>query len=307
MKSISFVKQIIVIFFFLASIRAQAQSWPKSNAQWIYCTAGNAFPELSYDTLVLKYTHDTIINNVTYNITQNPNNPTDQYLKHLTRYSNDTVYRWINNQEYLFFHFQLDLNEVFTTYRSYGGYDDTTCLQWLTLKVIDSSSTILNNESVTKWVLKDTVGVDLTPNQTGQLTYSEFVLYEKYGFESAFWLHNMFEQPQCQWLSDGGYATLSGYNDDNTIEWKNDCPVLNLEEFRKENNLVLFPNPAQDVLMFDDIKPQEISIYNLEGQLILSFNKPINNKINIENLASGYYFLSMKVDEKVVKTRFIKE
>ena len=88
------------------------------------------------------YVSDTLINGEIYNITKNINSIdlSNENGAYYTRYSNDTVYRYINNSEYLYFHFNLQMNEVFTTYRSLGGSSDTSCTSILPLKVIDSTT-----------------------------------------------------------------------------------------------------------------------------------------------------------------------
>ena len=45
-----------------------------------------------------------------YNVIETEMHSTDTLFTYYTRFSNDTVYRWVNNQEYLFFHFQLQLD-----------------------------------------------------------------------------------------------------------------------------------------------------------------------------------------------------
>ncbi|MEQ9147179.1 MAG: T9SS type A sorting domain-containing protein, partial [Cytophagales bacterium] len=75
---------------------------------------------------------------------------------------------------------------------------------------------------------------------------------------------------------------------------------------------ILYPNPAFDVMHIDfseaNIAQAEISISNLQGQILISENSE-NGKaqIEIENLKSGIYFIQVKSDKGQFTKKFVKQ
>jgi Secretion system C-terminal sorting domain len=63
-----------------------------------------------------------------------------------------------------------------------------------------------------------------------------------------------------------------------------------------ENELKVYPNPAQNILYIQTSSSQKRELYNATGQLILN---TFTNEIDVSNFARGFYYL--KVGEQVVK------
>lgn len=84
--------------------------------------------------------------------------------------------------------------------------------------------------------------------------------------------------------------------------------LLSNSNFVYDTNLILTPNPAKEVL---NIKTSQtaiilsVSIYNSIGQLVLEDNSK-STKLDISNLGSGIFFVEVKSDEGVYKSKFIK-
>lgn len=72
--------------------------------------------------------------------------------------------------------------------------------------------------------------------------------------------------------------------------------------------IMVFPNPAKNVITIESKQNIEIEIYSIEGQKIKSV-KLINNKTDIDvlDLASGVYILNALTDIGIVTHKFIKE
>jgi uncharacterized protein (TIGR02145 family) len=72
--------------------------------------------------------------------------------------------------------------------------------------------------------------------------------------------------------------------------------------------IMVYPNPAKNVITIESKQNIEIEIYSIEGQKIKSV-KLINNKtdINVLDLASGVYILNALTDIGIVTHKFIKE
>lgn len=111
---------------------------------------------------------------------------------------------------------------------------------------------------------------------------------------------------------DGFYLDLINVNSDNSLasNWIANSAVLSTNNFdTSEVNFTIYPNPAEEKLMIESVQTiQEISIYNLLGQQVKTFQ--INFKsgeINISDLNTGAYILNLKLtDGAHVSTMIIK-
>jgi hypothetical protein len=78
-----------------------------------------------------------------------------------------------------------------------------------------------------------------------------------------------------------------------------------------QNQVKVFPNPAQDFLVIENnnFDLQTAIITNSVGQIVGQVSIQNNNKIAVNDLASGFYFIQFKNrnDEIVGTTRFIKQ
>ncbi len=67
---------------------------------------------------------------------------------------------------------------------------------------------------------------------------------------------------------------------------------LDLETNLVTDDLLLFPNPTQDILYFDSDKlPDKIAIINQSGINEKIFNSVTNNFIYVDNLSNGVYYM----------------
>jgi hypothetical protein len=87
-----------------------------------------------------------------------------------------------------------------------------------------------------------------------------------------------------------------------------------VNELRKtKSELIVFPNPAKDVLnvyliQFKNLQNNSISIYNIQGQLLLQQGiKQQQTEINISSYAKGIYIVKVINDDNPVVSKFIKE
>ncbi|MBN4071034.1 hypothetical protein JYT72_00860 [Crocinitomix catalasitica] len=149
------MKRVLHLFFpgfmlnLMTSANSFARQYPQPNAEWTYCTGDPELPIVYLlDVVKLYYTRDTLISGTTYNVVEPEINTVSNYNKYFTRYSNDTIYRWINDTEYLYFHFNLSVGEVITTFRSIAGTSDTSCSSLLPLEVIDSGTVSISGEDL---------------------------------------------------------------------------------------------------------------------------------------------------------------
>ena len=66
------------------------------------------------------------------------------------------------------------------------------------------------------------------------------------------------------------------------------------------NQILIYPNPTQDVLLINGIEAQDLRVFDLQGRLLKTEN---GTQVNVSDLAEGTYLL--QVGTQVV--RFIKK
>ena len=83
---------------------------------------------------------------------------------------------------------------------------------------------------------------------------------------------------------------------------------LTVDEFEKIDQLIVYPNPASDVLFLstdNTMKFERVQVYNLNGALVKTFSN--TSQVNISDLASGQYLLMVDHKGKLEYTKFVKQ
>ncbi len=93
-----------------------------------------------------------------------------------------------------------------------------------------------------------------------------------------------------------------------------ELPQTNIKKINSDMGLVLFPNPANDIINLEfgntlKNKNFQFNISSIHGESVLAGNLTAaeQNKINIKNLASGIYFINISNSEKSQSIQFIKK
>lgn len=83
---------------------------------------------------------------------------------------------------------------------------------------------------------------------------------------------------------------------------------LSVNEFDKNNNLIIYPNPSDSYLNIDDdfVSGSLYSIYDMTGKLVQQ-GKIDESALNIKQLNSGIYSLVVNKNEGTFAVKFIKE
>ena len=81
------------------------------------------------------------------------------------------------------------------------------------------------------------------------------------------------------------------------------CVTTGLNLQSSKTNVVLYPNPAQNILYTN--ATSSFKIYDVLGNLCLQGNK--SDVINLESLKSGVYFVELSYLDSIKKIRFMKE
>jgi hypothetical protein len=71
-------------------------------------------------------------------------------------------------------------------------------------------------------------------------------------------------------------------------------PLVNVNEMEWTGN-GLYPQPAEDVLYFSNAAQKNVSIFNMQGQLVMQGNQ-ITTHMNIESLSTGLYLIQTTSD-----------
>lgn len=100
----------------------------------------------------------------------------------------------------------------------------------------------------------------------------------------------------------------------NELEWiiydadlAEDCS-LEVNSSETDFSILFYPNPASDMLNIQtkgNIELQEVKIYNLQGRELFSSKQNLE-AVNVENLSSGIYLLSIKTNERTITQKIIK-
>ncbi len=93
---------------------------------------------------------------------------------------------------------------------------------------------------------------------------------------------------------------LSIYNQ----EYKVATIDQNITDF---DTIILYPNPASDYIQFNNTKPIDTKIWSSTGSLVYSKQVHPNESINISNLSSGLYFVTLDDGSgQSVSLKFVK-
>jgi len=84
--------------------------------------------------------------------------------------------------------------------------------------------------------------------------------------------------------------------------------TASINENLNQQPMIVYPNPAKNIITIESKQNLEIEIFSIEGQKIKSF-KLMNNKTDLDvlDLASGVYILNALTDKGTVTHKFIKE
>ncbi len=83
--------------------------------------------------------------------------------------------------------------------------------------------------------------------------------------------------------------------------------ILSVDSFEKVSTFNIIPNPAKDhISISSDTRIDKINIYDINGKLMLKSNSLENNKLSIEDLTTGIYFVKARINDQSVTRKLIK-
>jgi hypothetical protein len=98
-------------------------------------------------------------------------------------------------------------------------------------------------------------------------------------------------------------APIANINETSNSAVAQTLAFLNSVDITKTNELLVYPNPTSDVVKFKGLQQKKpiVKIYSVDGKLVAE--KKLNgDEINISNLSSGNYFITVSGDENVNKS-----
>lgn len=320
MRKQLFFKALILcaLSAFTAFESIQGQTWPMTGAEWRYCITNDLGMPAGY--IDFAYTRDTMIEGTTYNVIQavggSDNNFHPVYAEAMalhTRFSNDSVYRYVLDAEYLYFTFNSQPGDSHLTFRSPGASNDwntTACSSDLVLETLEISIQNYGGQSLQQWIIEDTLIHHLYDwGLSDAVTYT---LVERIGVIDAYPFIFTQEPPAspgspCNLPTCSFTVTLGKYSDFEFSHEFGEClgtGIDNNDMFKPSINLYIqaVPNPASTWVSFAFTLPVHINeavlhISDAYGRNITSFDlteKKGKQVWDIRDMKKGVYLYSLK-------------
>lgn len=109
-------------------------------------------------------------------------------------------------------------------------------------------------------------------------------------------------------FSSNAFELYAATTDLGVIKYNVLLENLNTPDFENDNEIVLYPNPARDVLSIQSKESVvEISVYDLLGKKVMS-SQVHNSSIDVSNLVRGMYILKVTLENnKTISSKFMKQ
>ncbi len=285
------------------------RTWPEPGAKWTYCVSGYYDRPGGEEKWALS--GDTLINGRSWSMIKRDNQTEGQPSSILSndhvfysRFSNDSIYRFVNNKEYLLFTYNLNVGDVLTTFRAAGvfNWQDSACSSRLPLKVIEKSEVMLGSSLLQKFVLEDTLFGHLYPNYIGEPIRYTFI--ERIGVINNYPFMNSLEMPtNCELFVEPESFTIGKYSDDSFEHIYGECPGVGLKESESYGkSLRIYPNPANNWVSFTYTLEGEhaqavLEIRDASGKTVhqVQLSQPKGAYLwDTRELQSGTYYYSLK-------------
>ncbi len=103
-------------------------------------------------------------------------------------------------------------------------------------------------------------------------------------------------QPDGKLLAGGGHYNVNSASKSLLVRYTPNATAI--QQLNTESSLTVYPNPAADYLYIDNPTTQRhsrITLYSLDGKLLLTQTYPDINRLSTEGLADGMYFLHIRL------------
>ena len=296
MKSIT-----LFLLLFPFGLFAQ-QDWPVIGAQWVQ--NDGYYYEYPYTYTILECTGDTIINNLSYRIIEN-----GWDIETFIHQDGDQFYYLFNDSLQLLYDFDVAMGDtvIFDLFSAdYLGTDTIFSMPYR----IDSLTQIITNGISLDRVYTTNLGDITTPGIPYRYNYTERIGYDRRIFEN---------EAGLIYIADAGPETLRCYFD-HEIEFHSNLyyfleidscfateppnAVINIDN--EEITISIHPNPVSQTAKINlettaSIQELAISLFNLNGQMLLFENRNFAQEIQIDvsPFPSGIYFLTFQFENTI--------
>ena len=137
-------------------------------------------------------------------------------------------------------------------------------------------------------------------NSNGQNDNSLNISNGFFGYEC----HSLQIQPDGKFIFLGDFYNYGSTTVNRIVRITN--PVLSTEDFALDN-IEIYPNPSKNIINLKSITDYNYEIYDISGKTLIKERNNNNNKINIESLKNGIYFLRIFKDKQVIIKKIIKK
>ena len=159
-----------------------------------------------------------------------------------------------------------------------------------------SASMVIDMENTTDGELSFYYKMHIKHNRAALIIYLDDVVKDMlYGDHD--WTLYRLDLPAGQHTIKWCYYTGQSGSTEEYVCWVDDITfpgntmILGVESVESDNDVMIYPNPATDIINVKGDDIQYVEIYNTVGSRVISKNVIDSESINIANLTSGIYFV----------------
>jgi hypothetical protein len=106
----------------------------------------------------------------------------------------------------------------------------------------------------------------------------------------------------------GGTARIGFTSIEIGVTRYNNDASLSIDNFEEPFEVAIMPNPSstQITVKLKGKQSEQINIYDYSGQLLKIINQPVDNTIDVSDMASGIYLAEVKVDGLLQRVKWVK-
>lgn len=308
--------QFFLLFFLGASLFQSvfAQQWPQTGMQWNYCI--DWFPWQVTNQSKYTCTGDTLINSQIYYVVQKQVAPMVEPNHQIyLRQSGDTIFRNVNESDYIFFINGLVVGDSFTTFRTemFDFHTHVCTDEMMLLQVTEIEDVEIGGEIYREVTLADVNYFDVvyfsSEFDTAPPTYS---FIEHMGPKN-----NFAYTPYVALSYDGTNCgeVIDAENSEKLYEFRtiNDT-IIHFEclETSTSNinpvNAVIFPNPATEHFQISapGVHGAMVYVHDLSGRTL--YKNIMNGEslhIPTSGFAPGVYLVYLRMEQTVVTKKVV--
>jgi hypothetical protein len=304
----------LVFFFIQSNLHAQHPVWPQPGAEWEICrfSASPIVPENYTITPSIRYEKDTLIDNTTYQVSRKLHTNGQLVIEYFTRFEQDTIFRYVNGNEYMFFTYNVLVGDTLFPLRTgEADYDQDTCSYTLELMCLDIYPINIDGNMLNLYEFLDVGNSMYGTNGSGQTT--KYYWIEIIGWVSSFpWLIVPGEGV-CNEIEFDGGLEFPIYYTDSTRSWPIEfqengavCDTLLSVEQEHFEQISIYPNPTSinfTIQLYGNYNTSALhyKLMDLTGKVVQKGS--LTNTISVSDVESGIYVVYLEDDGKPVGVR----